>query len=377
MRVRGAVLERVGGGWSVEDLELAPPGPREVRIRMVASGLCHSDEHFRSGDIDIELPVIGGHEGAGIVDAVGPGVTRCRVGDHVVLSFIPACGSCPWCAIGRQALCDSGATSLGGQMPDGTFRFSRADGSGIGGTCMLGTFANWSVVPEISVVPIDRDVPLELACILGCAIPTGWGSSANAAGVGVGDTVIIVGLGGVGIAALQSAAAAGARHVLGVDPVAWKQSAALELGATASYESLFDAAEAARLVTNGQGADAVVIAVGEPDGEIIGEAVGAVRKAGTVVLTGAASSKVRSIDVAPLELTMYAKRLVGTLYGESNPTVDIPKLVDHYRSGQLDLNSIVTRRYELDDIEEACSDLHAGRNFRGVIVHAHGDAVSP
>jgi NDMA-dependent alcohol dehydrogenase len=371
MRARGAVLERVGASWSVEDLELAPPGVREVRIRMVASGLCHSDEHFRSGDIGIDLPVIGGHEGAGIVDAVGPGVTRCQVGDHVVLSFIPACGSCSWCAIGRQALCDSGASSLGGQMLDGSFRFSRADGTGIGGTCMLGTFANWSVVPEISVVPIDRDVPLELACILGCAIPTGWGSSANAAAVGVGDVVIIVGLGGVGIAALQSAAAAGARHVLGVDPVAWKQTASLELGATASYSSLAEAADAAREVTHGQGADSVVVAVGEPDGAIVGEAVAAIRKAGTVVLTGAASSTVRSIDVAPLELTMYAKRLIGSLYGESNPTADIPKFVELFRDGRLDLESIVTRRYAIDDIDEACSDLHAGRNFRGVFIHEH------
>lgn len=371
MKVRGAVLDRVGGHWQVEDLELAPPQEREVRVRMIASGLCHSDEHFRSGDIDIELPVIGGHEGAGIVEEVGPGVTRCRVGDHVVLSFIPACGACPWCARGRQALCDSGATSLGGRMLDGSYRFSRTDGSGIGGTCMLGTFANWSVVPEISVVPIDNDVSLELACILGCAVPTGWGSSANAARVGVGDVVIVVGLGGVGISALQSAAASGAWHVLGVDPVAWKRSTALELGATATYSSLADAADGARAVTNGQGADSVVIAVGEPDGAVVGEAVAAVRKAGTVVLTGAASKTVRSIDVAPLELTMYAKRLVGSLYGESNPTADIPKFVDLYRSGRLALDTIVSRRYRLEDIGHACDDLHAGRNFRGVIVHEH------
>ena len=225
-----AVMRGTGQPWEIVELKLDPPKAHEVLIRYVASGLCHSDEHLRTEGFwagMARFPMVGGHEGAGIMEAVGPGVTTVQEGDHVVCSFIPACGRCRWCSTGHQNLCDLGADVMQGCLPDGTFRFHGADGEDYGGLCMLGTFSQYGVVSEYSVVAVGKDLPLEVAVLVGCGVPTGWGSAVYNAKVEAGETVLMYGTGGVGINAVQGAKYAGAANVVAVDPVEFKRDTAL------------------------------------------------------------------------------------------------------------------------------------------------------
>src|SRR5947209_5505517 len=192
-KTKAAVLWELGKNWEIAELDLDPPKQGEVLIRYVAAGLCHSDEHLRHGDIVPRFPLVGGHEGAGIIEEVGPGVSRVKPGDHVVCSFIPSCGFCRWCSTGQQNLCDLGATILEGCMPDGTFRFHSGDND-LGAMCMIGTFSQWGTISETSCVKVDDDLDLETVVLVGCGVPTGWGSAVYAAEVGPGDTVAIYGL---------------------------------------------------------------------------------------------------------------------------------------------------------------------------------------
>ena len=191
MRTKAAIIREPGKPWEITELELDEPKVGEVRIAFHASGMCHSDEHLRTGDSTGRLPMVGGHEGAGVIEAVGPDVTRVKVGDHVVCSFIPACGTCRYCSTGHQNLCDWGAQMMTGMLADGTFRFHDDAGADLGGFCMLGTFAERAVVSQNSCVPIDRDIPFEVAALTGCGVPTGWGTAVYAAGVRAGETVVI------------------------------------------------------------------------------------------------------------------------------------------------------------------------------------------
>ncbi len=222
MKTRAAVLRELGKDWEIIELDLDPPREGEVLIRFVAAGLCHSDDHLRTGDIPVRYPIVGGHEGAGIIEETGGGVCRLKPGDHVVCSFLPACGHCRFCAPGRGNLCDLGALLYDDCLADGTFRF-HADGEDFGQMCLLGTFSQRAVVSEHSCVKIDDDLPLETAALVGCGVPTGWGTAVNAGGVRAGDTTVVYGVGGVGINAVQGAAFAGARHVIAVDPLANKR----------------------------------------------------------------------------------------------------------------------------------------------------------
>ena len=188
MRSRAAILHDVGGPWSVEEFQLDPPKAGEVLVRFVASGLCHSDDHLRTGDIPVRYPIVGGHEGAGIVEEVGPGVSRLKPGDHIVCSFLPACGHCRFCARGQTNLCDLGALFVDNCLPDGTFRF-HAGGEDFGQMCLLGTFSQWSTLSEHSCIKVDDDLPLETVVLVGCGVPTGFGTSVNAGGVRPGDTL--------------------------------------------------------------------------------------------------------------------------------------------------------------------------------------------
>ncbi len=245
MKTRAAVLRDVGKDWEIIDLDLDPPKDGEVLIRFAAAGLCHSDDHLRTGDIPVRYPIVGGHEGAGVVEEVGGGVSRLKPGDHVVCSFLPTCGHCRFCARGMTNLCDLGALFIDNCLPDGTFRF-HSGGEDFGQMCLLGTFSQHSVVSEHSCVKIDDDLPLETVALVGCGVPTGWGTAVNAGGVRPGDTTVIYGIGGVGINAVQGAAFAGARNVIAVDPLEFKRENAMEFGATHAAAS----AEAAQeLVT--------------------------------------------------------------------------------------------------------------------------------
>ncbi len=368
--VRGAVVHRSGEGYAVEQMRLAPPRRGEVLLRVMASGMCHSDDHLVTGDLPQPLPLVMGHEGAGIIDAVGEGVTSLQAGDHVSTAFVPACGRCNWCAQGMQYLCDTGAGISAGMMLDGSARFHLDDGRGIGAMTRLGTFPNWLVTSESQCVKIPNDVPFAQAALVACGVATGWGSAVNAAGITAGDVVLVVGIGGIGINAVQGAAMAGAGRVIAVDPITFKQDVALKLGATDSFGSIGAALPLIASLTNGQGVDQVIITAGYVSGELVGECMDAVRKGGTGVLTGVGQLD-KGIAISPSLLTAYAKTLKGSLFGNCNPVRDIPRLLDYYRSGRLDLDSLITRTYAVDEVNQGYRDLHDGINIRGVIVHEH------
>jgi alcohol dehydrogenase (nicotinoprotein) len=370
MKTKAAILRAPQTDWEVVELEVDPPRENEVLIRFVAAGLCHSDEHLRTGDMPGRYPIIGGHEGAGVIEDVGPGVTRVKKGDNVVCSFIPSCGKCRFCSTGQQNLCDMGATILEGKMPDGTFRYHLGDEE-LGGLCLLGSFSQWGVVSEFSVVPIDPDLPLEKAVLVGCGVPTGWGSAVYAAGVRPGETVVIYGIGGIGINAVQGARHAGAKNVVAVDPIAFKREKAEELGATHSAASAEQAQELVTNLTWGVGADNAIVTVGVVNEDVVESAFNVIRKGGTVTVTGLGNLMEKTIHLNGAMLTLFQKRVQGTLFGSANPIYDIRKMLDLYRTGDIKLDELITKTYKLEDINAGYQDLLDGNNIRGVIIHEH------
>lgn len=376
MRARAAVINKQPtkespGKYEVIDVELEEPRQGELLVKMAASGLCHSDDHMATGDMILpSYPFVGGHEGAGVVQQVGPNTVGYEVGDHVVFSFLPGCGRCRWCASGMQNLCDLGATILSGGRPEepGSYRVHLADGTGIGQMSGIGTFSDYTTVSVNSAIKIDKDLPLDKMCLLGCGVGTGWGSAVNSAQVRPGETVIVMGIGGIGINAVQGASIAGADNIVAVDPVAFKRQKALELGATHAFETIAEADEFAKSVTNGQGADSAIVTVGVVKPEHVAQAFAAIRKAGTVVVTGLGNAEDIGIPVSLFELTLFQKRIQGSLFGQMSPSWDILKQVQMYRDGKLKLDELVTRTYTLDQVAQGYEDMHAGKNIRGVVV---------
>jgi NDMA-dependent alcohol dehydrogenase len=367
MTTRAAVCRVPGQPWEITDLELDEPRANEVLIKFYAAGLCHSDDHLQKGDAPMRLPFVGGHEGAGIVDAVGPGVTRVKVGDHLVCSFIPACGSCRYCSTGRSNLCDAGKNAGTGMFADGTFRFHQG-GEDFGGMCVLGTFSQYTVVSEFSCIPIPADIPFDVACLAACGVPTGWGSAVHAAGVRPGQTVVIYGAGGVGSNAVQGAALSGAKNVIVVDPVEFKREMAAVFGATHTFATAKEAHEFVVETTWGELADHAIITVGILHDEVIHNAIQVVGKTGQVTITAVGNG---SIDENPGMFIGYQRRVQGALYGACNPLVDVPRLFGLYRSGDLKLDELITRRYRLEEINQGYQDMLDGKNVRGVIIHEH------
>lgn len=368
MKTRGAVVRQAPGEWEIVELDVDEPQQGELLVKLTASGLCHSDDHVAKGDTERTMfPIVGGHEGAGVVAAVGPNTPGWEVGDHVVMSFLPGCGRCRWCASGMQNLCDMGATLLTGSRPDGSFRM-QLDGVDVGQMCGISTFAEHTLINVASAVKVDRDLPLDKACLVGCGVGTGWGSAVNSAEVRPGQTVVIMGCGGIGMNAVQGAAHAGASRVIAVDPVQMKREIAESVGATHSFATMDEATEFARAHTNGQGADSAVVCTGVLQSEHVEAAFGAIRKAGTVVVTGIGNHEM-DLNINARELTLFQKRIQGSLFGESSPSRDIPWMLDMYQNGQLKLDELVTRTYTLDEINQGYADMHAGTNIRGVIVY--------
>lgn len=367
MKTRAAVLEEGATRFEIRELEVDEPGPGEVHVKFAASGLCHSDLHLLDGDIVPRFPIVAGHEGAGVVEAVGSGVTKVAVGDHVVCSFIPACGKCRWCCTGHSNLCNNGAYLVHGTSFDGTFRYHGPDGTDYGSFSMLGSLSERATLSELSVVKIDEWLPLTVAALVGCGVPTGWGTAVNAAAVKAGDTVVIYGIGGVGINAVQGASAAGARFVVVVDPVQFKLDTAMKMGATHAFADPREAAVKVNELTWGEGADQALVTVGVVDSEVITDAFNVLGKCGTLVVTGQAHPDKLTIQVPSAHLVRYEKVIRGSQYGSCNPHYDIVKLLRMYDQGVLKLDELVTQTYTLDQVNDMVQDLRDGRLIRGVV----------
>lgn len=374
MKTKGALIWEFNQPWSVEDIEIGDPQRGEVKVQMEASGMCHSDHHLVTGGIPMAgFPVLGGHEGAGIVIEVGEGVEDVVVGDHVVLSFIPSCGKCPSCQAGLRNLCDLGMHLLGGaSVSDGTFRV-QARGRDVYPMTLLGTFSPYLVVHQSSVVKIDPSIPFEVACLVGCGVTTGYGSATHTAQVRPGEDVAIVGIGGVGTAALQGAVNSGARFVFAIDPVEWKREQAVKFGATHAYASVAEAVGPIAEITAGAMVKKTIVTVGEVHGDDVDSWMGMTAKAGTVVLTAMGSLSETKVTLNLALLTLLQKNLQGTIFGGSNPYWDIPNLLSMYKAGKLNLDDMVTRRYRLEQINEGYRDMLEGRNIRGIIRYTDAD----
>jgi S-(hydroxymethyl)glutathione dehydrogenase/alcohol dehydrogenase len=371
VKTKAAVLWEVQKPWSVEEIELDAPKEGEVLVKIAASGMCHSDEHLWTGDLPFELPLIGGHEGAGVVEEVGPGVTWLQPGDHVVFGFIPSCGRCPSCSTGHQNLCDYGdKLALGRQISDGTARH-HAQGKDLGLMCLLGTFAHHTVVHEASCIKIEKDIPLDRACLLGCGVVTGWGSAVYAADVQAGDTVVVVGIGGIGANAVQGAKLAGAKHVVAIDPLEFKREKAMEFGATHTAKSMTDAVEMLQDITWGRMANKVIMTMGVGNAMVMNEALALAAKRGRVVVTNIHPAEEMNAQMNFFDLTLIEKQVVGSLFGSGNPRADIPKLLNLYREGLLDLDNLVTKTYNLEGINDGYDAMREGTNIRGVMVYEH------
>lgn len=368
MKTKAAVLVEAGKPFEIMELELDGPREGEVLIRYVAAGLCHSDLHLMKGDFDSRLPIIGGHEGAGIVEEVGPGVTKVSVGDKVLVSFIPSCGTCRYCQTGKQNLCNLGEFLLEGQLPDGTFRFHTAGGEDVGGMCSVGSFSEYGTLSEHSVVKVDDSVPLAIGVVASCGVPTGWGTAVDVAQVRPGDTAVVFGAGGVGMNAVQGAAAAGAKHVVVVDPVAFKRDTALTFGATHVFADAESAQEAVWEMTRGMGAESAMIIVGNVDARVVTSAFNIIGKAGTIVVTAMGPWDELSVQIPGSQLAMFQKTVKGCVFGQLNPQYDIPRLLDMYQAGKLKLAELVTREYTLDEVNQGYDDLLAGKLIRGVVI---------
>ena len=368
MRTQAAVLWESGTEWKVEDIELDPPRTGEVLVKVAAAGLCHSEEHHLTGDVPFAAPMVGGHEGAGYVEAIGPGVTLTKPGDYIVFSSIPNCGRCPSCAQGRQNLCDRAAGIMAGkQLSDGTSRH-HAGSADLTITCMIGCYARHTVVNEASVIPVDAAVRPEAACLTGCGVATGWGSSVYAGGVRPGDSVAVIGVGGLGSAAVQGARLAGARRIFAIDPVPFKREKAREFGATHAAASASEASALIREVTWGRMCDVVVLTMGVGRADLMDDLLALAAKRGRIVVTNIYPARDTTPNLTLNGLAQWEKQIVGCIFGSVNSRADIPRLLGLYRDGLLDLDAMVTRTYPLDEINQGYQDMRDGKNIRGVLV---------
>lgn len=367
MRTQAAVLSAPQTDWQVVEMDLDDPKDSEVVVKMKVAGICHSDKHVKAAGGG-RFPLVGGHEGAGIVERVGSAVSAVKPGDHVALSWIPSCGKCQWCRRGLGNLCDLGALMHTGELAAGGFRFHR-DGEDYSSTGGLGTFAERIVVAEHSVVKIDESIPWEWASLVTCGVATGWGSIVNAGKVTAGDTVAIYGVGGIGANAVLAAVAANAGLVAVVEPVEWKRKQALAWGADYAYATAEEAQEDLWSRTEGVGLDVTVLTAGEVHADLVGAAFLLTRKGGAMVLTGVTDDFAEiSIQLSGSALTLFQKRLIGTLFGDCVPHVHVPLLLDLAMKGRIPLNELVTTRYTLDQVNQGFDDLLAGKNIRGIIV---------
>lgn len=356
--VNAIVVTETGGTPEVRDLELRPVGEADVRVKIVAAGVCHSDLSMINGTLGPRYPVVLGHEAAGIVTEVGSGVDTVEVGTHVVLNWAAACRECWFCRADQPWLCSAveGVVSV----PCGTL----ADDTQAHACMGVGAFAEEVVLPARSVVPVADEIPFDIAALLGCAVLTGIGAVRNTASVAKGESVLVVGLGGIGLSAVIGAKAAGADLIIAVDRSPEKEALAREAGATHFLLSDPKLGKQVRALTEGRGVDQAFDCVGAP--ETIRGAWGTVRRGGHCTIVGV-GRRDQEITFNPLELFHFSRTLTSSIYGDSDPDRDVPALVDEVRSGALDFTTLITHRIGLDQVGEAFARMEAGDGGRSVI----------
>ena len=368
METLAAVFREVAAPVSVERITLAAPGPTEVLVRVAAVGLCRTDYHVMRGERRVAMqPMVLGHEAAGVVEQVGGAVKGIECGDHVVLTFIPACGTCHWCRRGLHHLCAEGYRITQGPQLDGTFRRRDGGGKDVGAFCMIGAFAELTVVDQASVVVIDRDIPFDLASLVACGVPAGVGAARHRAQVRTGDSVLVVGCGGDGMNVVQGARLCGAANIIAADIIPGKLDWAREFGATHGIGAQGEELTRAVLgLTDGIGVDHAFVCIDPPSTLL--PAFRATAKGGNVVITALTPDTVTEIKISPLELFVTQKAIMAAVYGFASPRLQIPELLSLYRTGDLKLRELITRTYRLNEVNQGYADLDAGRNLRGVIV---------
>ena len=364
MKIKAAVLYELGGRLEVEEIELAAPKEGEVLVKVAAAGVCHSDISVIDGVIPFPLPTVLGHEGSGVVESVGPGVDQVQKGDHVIFSFIPACGQCFYCLRGKANLCEP-ALRLGGSLFDGTSRLANGKGMSLNHFSSVSCFAEYTVVPQQSAIKIDPDVPLDVVALIGCCVTTGAGAVFNTAMVPPGSSAAVFGCGGVGLSIVQGAAISGAQPIIALDLWQSRLDLAMELGATHTINaSTEDGTRVIRELTGGKGVDFAFEAIGNPD--TISQAYRSIHWGGTCVCVGVPPADAKLTFDS--RLIMQERTIKGSLYGSSNPKVDFANLVALYSAGKLKLDQMITGRFPLERINGALEDLRNGIGARSVIV---------
>jgi NDMA-dependent alcohol dehydrogenase len=368
MESLAALFRDVGAPVSIERITLDPPGPTEVLVRIAAVGLCRTDYHVMRGERRVAMrPMVLGHEAAGVVEEIGAAVGGIKLGDHVVLTFIPGCGNCRWCRQGLHHLCAEGPRITQGPQLDGTYRRRDREGIAVGAFCMIGAFAERTVVDQASVVVIDRDIPFDLASLVACSVPAGVGAARYRARVKPGESVLVVGCGGDGMNVVQGAHLCGASKIIAADIVPAKLDWAREFGATHGVNAQGEELTRAVLgLTDGIGVDHSFVCI-DPPATLL-PAFRATVKGGNVVVTALTPDTVTEIRIPPLELFVTQKAIMGAVYGFASPRLQIPELLALYRKGALKLRELITQTYRLDEINCGYADLEAGKNLRGIVV---------
>lgn len=364
-RAKAVVARQRGAPVVVEQIDIEAPRHGEVTIRLAACGVCHSDLSATNGTIPYPLPLVLGHEGAGVVVAVGDGVTRYAIGDHVVSSFVSMCGRCHYCQTGRPQLCVQSLQALY-TLPDGTVRTHDAAGQPLNVFCGCGVMAEFATLHSDNVVKIDKEMPLDRAALIACGVMTGVGAAVNTARVQAGSVCVVFGCGGVGLNAIQGCAIAGAGMIVAVDTSGLKLDLAKKFGATHTFNvSGQENVGKALYKLTGGGADYAFDCVGM--GKISEQAWGVLRRGGTAVIVGIAGPA-DQITLNAQQAAVSEKTLTGSYYGSARPSLDFPRLIGLYRSGRLKLDELITRTYSIDQAPQAFADLTEGREGRGVII---------
>ena len=363
---KAAVCVGLNEPLEIQDLELEAPHAGEIRVRMGASGVCHSDLSIQNGTLMGAFPMVLGHEGAGVIEELGEGVTGFEVGDHIVVSWVPQCGECFFCKKGQGFLCESGGMAMvTGGLLDGSTRFSR-NGEPIKQMACSGTFSEQAVIPAIGAVKIPKDVPLEIGALIGCGVLTGVGAALNTANIKRGDTVAVIGCGGVGLNVIQGAKIAGADEIIAVDMLPNKLDMAKQFGAT----TLVNASESDPVgqvmeLTEQRGVDVAFEVIGLK--QTIEQTVMMTRRGGEAILVGVPRMEVMLELPAFFGVVLMSKTIKGCWYGSSNVQEDVPRLLEYYKSGELKLDELISRRISVDEVNDAFTAMEAGEVARTVI----------